>query len=280
MENIRKQLLDNMSLGIQNTEKNSVLIEIYEKCNFVITYIDENNAWFDNSEYDFSHKQLESLKNIEKEIKNNNFLDAYLEIMDFIAYNNVGYEDKITQKEVKQLKDIVIFIQQKIEEEIYWERFFSEIQMAVGAYTEPPEYDLGKFPLIILERQDKYIIFVRRKSKSIYSVYYQEDDIDVSEKKEFEFACVNLNDLTIQIMNKAEFSKKFNKDVKDAEWNDINPILDSEMEKKQIEKFKGIFREVWNYKQVDVIKYNAYIEEIVDCCQDKNAKEFYRVFKM
>ena len=69
MENIRKQLLDNMSLGIQNTEKNSVLIEIYEKCNFVITYIDENNAWFDNSEYDFSHKQLESLKNIEKEIK-------------------------------------------------------------------------------------------------------------------------------------------------------------------------------------------------------------------
>lgn len=33
--------------------------------------------------------------------------------MDFIAYNNVGYEDKITQKEVKQLKDIVIFIQQK-----------------------------------------------------------------------------------------------------------------------------------------------------------------------
>ena len=201
-------------------------------------------------------------------------------IMDFIAYNNVGYEDKITQKEVKQLKDIVIFIQQKIEEEIYWERFFSEIQMAVGAYTEPPEYDLGKFPLIILERQDKYIIFVRRKSKSIYSVYYQEDDIDVSEKKEFEFACVNLNDLTIQIMNKAEFSKKFNKDVKDAEWNDINPILDSEMEKKQIEKFKGIFREVWNYKQVDVIKYNAYIEEIVDCCQDKNAKEFYRVFKM
>lgn len=280
MENIRKQLLDNMSLGIQNTEKNSVLIEIYEKCNFVITYIDENNAWFDNSEYDFSHKQLESLKNIEKEIKNNNFLDAYLEIMDFIAYNNVGYEDKITQKEVKQLKDIVIFIQRKIEEEIYWERFFSEIQMAVGAYTEPPEYDLGKFPLIILERQDKYIIFVRRKSKSIYSVYYQEDDIDVSEKKEFEFACVNLNDLTIQIMNKAEFSKKFNKDVKDAEWNDINPILDSEMEKKQIEKFKGIFREVWNYKQVDVIKYNAYIEEIVDCCQDKNAKEFYRVFKM
>ena len=280
MENIRKQLLDNMSLGIQNTEKNSVLIEIYEKCNFVITYIDENNAWFDNSEYDFSHKQLESLKNIEKEIKNNNFLDAYLEIMDFIAYNNVGYEDKITQKEVKQLKDIVIFIQQKIEEEIYWERFFSEIQMAVGAYTEPPEYDLGKFPLIILERQDKYIIFVRRKSKSIYSVYYQEDDIDVSEKKEVEFACVNLNDLTIQIMNKAEFSKKFNKDVKDAEWNDINPILDSEMEKKQIEKFKGIFREVWNYKQVDVIKYNAYIEEIADCCQDKNAKEFYRVFKM
>lgn len=269
-----------MSLGIQNIEKNSVLIEIYEKCNFVITYIDENNAWFDNSEYDFSHKQLESLKNIEKEIKNNNFLDAYLEIMDFIAYNNVGYEDKITQKEVKQLKDIVIFIQQKIEEEIYWKRFFSEIQMAVGAYTEPPEYDLGKFPLIILERQDKYIIFVRRKSKSIYSVYYQEDDIDVSEKKEVEFACVNLNDLTIQIMNKAEFSKKFNKDVKDAEWNDINPILDSEMEKKQIEKFKGIFREVWNYKQVDVIKYNAYIEEIADCCQDKNAKEFYRVFKM
>ena len=97
-----------MSLGIQNIEKNSVLIEIYEKCNFVITCIDENNAWFDNSEYDFSHKQLESLKNIEKEIKNNNFLDAYLEIMDFIAYNN-----KITQKEVKQLKDIVIFIQQK-----------------------------------------------------------------------------------------------------------------------------------------------------------------------
>ena len=121
---------------------------------------------------------------------------------------------------------------------------------------------------------------IQPKRKRLLDIAMEQDDIDVSEKKEFEFACVNLNDLTIQIMNKAEFSKKFNKDVKDAEWNDINPILDSEMEKKQIEKFKGIFREVWNYKQVDVIKYNAYIEEIVDCCQDKNAKEFYRVFKM
>lgn len=280
MENIRKQLLDNMSLNIQNIEKNNVLIEIYDKCNLVIAYIDENNAWFDNSEYDFSHQQLESLKNIKKEIESNNFLDAYLEIMNFIAYNNAGYEDKITEKEIKQLKDIVIFIQQKIEAEIYWKRFFSEVQMAVGAYTEPPEYDLGKFPLIILESQGEYIIFSRRKAKSIYNVYYQEEDIDVSEKENLQFVCVKLNDLTIRIMNKVDFSKKFNKDIKDVEWNEINPILDLEMEKKQIEKFKEIFREIWNYKQVDVIKYNAYIEGIVDCCQNKDAKEFYKVFKM
>lgn len=113
----RKKFYDYMEINkpFRELDPASQYLIIYEKL-FTVGYLINNPMFLSSNKYELSKRQIATKENVEKCIKNKEVVNAYTEFLDYFDDYGAPHDDLINIKEVLEIKEDAILLQDLIEE--------------------------------------------------------------------------------------------------------------------------------------------------------------------